>query len=240
MARGTTLIKLLDSLRAEIRASMNPAHNNQVRDAHINLLQRTQDWLWEDHNWPHMKVKRLYPLEAGKRHYDFNGEFDLERINLIEVYVDNAWRKLTKGITPADEHVYDSDLDQRGYPPCKFDIAEDNQIEIHPISDTDGNTTTKEGLLRVTGIRRLRPLVADGDRADLDDSLIVLFAAAEILGGKGSKDGGIKNSLAQKRYATLKGRLNKTEGFKMFGVGRAEIPQRPMIHSYRPPVQYDE
>lgn len=239
MARGTPLIKLLDDLRAEIGASQNPAHNNQTRDKHIKLLQRTQDWLWEDHNWPHLRVKRMYPLEAGKRQYDFNGDFDLERIDLIQVYVDGGWRKLTNGITPADEIAFDSDLDERSYPPCKFEISEDNQIELHPISDTDGNTTTKEGMLRVTGIRRLKPLVADGDKADLDDSLIVLFAASELLGGKGAKDGSIKNSLAQKRYATLRGKLNKTDKIKMFGIGRAELPNRPAINSYRPAIQTD-
>lgn len=236
MARGTTLIKLLDDLRVETRASTNPAHNNQVRDSQVRLLQRTQDWLWGDHDWPHLFVSRKYPLEAGKRYYDFTHDFDIERISYIEVKTDGAWRKLVKGIGPQQFVAYDSDLDQRSYPPYRFEIAENDKIEIHPISDQDGTAADLEGYLRVWGIRKLRPLVADGDRADLDDSLIVLFAAAEQLGGKGAKDGSIKTSLAQKRYSRLKGQQNKREGFRMFGVGEPKMPHKPMIHHYRPPI----
>lgn len=239
MARGTTLVKLLDDLRAETRASLNPAHNNQVRDSQVKLLQRTQEWLWGDHAWPHLYVSRKYPLQAGLRHYDFRSDFDIERISRIEVRSDGAWRKLVKGIGPQQFVSYDSDLDQRSYPPTRFDLAEDDQIEIHPISDQDGTANDLEGYLRVWGTRRLRPLVQDGDRADLDDSLIVLFAAAEILGGKGAKDGAIKTSLAQKRYSTLKGQLNKRQGFRMFGVGEPGMPQKPVIHRYRPPTSVE-
>ena len=240
MARGTTLIKLLDDLRAETRGSLNPAHNNQVRDSQVKLLQRTQEWLWQDHNWPHLYVHRDYPLEAGKRYYDFTTDFDVERIGLIEVKSDGAWRKLAKGIGPAEYVAYDSDLDQRAFPPMRYDLREDDQIEIHPISDQDGDTSDFNGYIRVWGIRRLRPLVADADRCDLDDSLIVLFATAETLGGKGAKDGAIKTSIAQKRYATLKGQLNKRSGFNMFGVGRLEADRKPIIHRYRPPIATTE
>lgn len=236
MARGTTLIKLLDDLRAETRASLNPAHNNQVRDTQVKLLQRTQDWLWQDHDWPHLYVSRMYPIATGQRYYDFNADFDIERIGKIEVRVDGAWREMAKGIGPAEFVAYDSDLDQRAYPPVRFEVAEDNQIEVHPISDQSGDATTLEGYIRVWGIRRLRPLVDDADRADLDDHLIVLFAAAEVLGGKGAKDGAIKTSLATRRYNKLKGQLNKRKGFRMFGVGEREVERKPMIHHYRPPV----
>src|SRR5690349_15404903 len=132
MARGTTLIKLLDDLRAETHASLNPAHNNQVRDKQVKLLQRTQEWLWSDHDWPHLYTSRKYPLEAGKRYYDFKDDFDIERISHIEVRTDGAWRKLVKGIGPAQFVTYDSDLDQRSYPPYRFELAEDDQIEIWP------------------------------------------------------------------------------------------------------------
>ena len=41
MARGKTLLKLLNDLRHEARLSQNPAHNAQVRDSQVATLQRT-------------------------------------------------------------------------------------------------------------------------------------------------------------------------------------------------------
>jgi hypothetical protein len=99
MARRKTLVALLDDLRAETHGSLNPAHNKQARDTHVKLLQRTQEMLWEDYDWPHLKIERQYPLAVGQRHYDFGSDFDLERINRISVKDGGVWRPLTAGIT---------------------------------------------------------------------------------------------------------------------------------------------
>ncbi len=235
MARGKTLGILLNALRAETRVSLTASHNYQARDAQVLLLQRTQEWLWEDFDWPHMRITRQYPLAVGQRHYDFSADFDIERIERIEMKTDGHWYPMLSGIGPEAFAVYDSDLDQRGYPPRRWRLVEDDQIEIWPISDTNGDEDTLEGYLQVTGIKRLSPLVEESDTADLDDRLIVLYAAAEVLGGKGSKDANIKLSLATKRHAKLRGHQVKRRGFRMFGVGRAEMPRRPVITNYRPP-----
>ena len=65
MSRGTTLVKLLDDLRAECRISLNPAHNRQQRDVQVKMLQRKQEWLWNDFAWPHLRVERFIDLQAG-------------------------------------------------------------------------------------------------------------------------------------------------------------------------------
>ncbi len=235
MARKKTLGALLDDLRAETKASLNPAHNKQVRDVQIKLLQRVQDWLWEDYDWPHLKIERDYPLGAGQRFYDFGTTFDLERINSISVKDGGLWRPLEPEINDTHYLAHDSALDQQAYPPRCWRIWEGDQIEIWPISDTDGTLATFEGYIRVKGIRRLSRFIADEDRADLDDRLIVLFAAAETLGGRGAKDAQIKMDMAKDRLTTLRGHLTKGRRFQMFGVGRAQMPHRPFIGAYRAP-----
>lgn len=233
MARGKTLDALLDDYRAECRLSLNPAHNVQVRETQIKMLQNTQEWLWSDYNWPHLLVAKQYPLAAGQRYYDFRADFDIERIEKIEVKTDQVWTRLHAGVQAHDYAAFDSDLDQRSWPPTRWRIVED-QVEFWPISDQDGDATTRNGYIQVHGIRRLRRFIQEDDRTDLDDRLIVLYAAARHLAAAGSKDAPLLLQQANKRLATVRGSLTKTKGFRMFGVGERSLPDRPAIRHYRP------
>lgn len=233
MARGSTLVKLLDDLRAELHTSLNPAHNNQVRDKQVKFLQSTQEWLWEDFTWPHLRVRRNYILQAGQFLYDVGQDFDIDRIEKIEVKVGGIWRTVEPGIDAAHYLAHDTELDQRASPVRRWRIAENEQIELWPIPDVGGVPATLEGYIKVTGIRRLRPLVADADRADLDSQLIYLYAAAKS--SPATQEGKFALNLANKRLAKLKALLTPRRQFKMFGIGRSEMPHRPFIGQFRPP-----
>ena len=232
MARGSTLVRLLDLYRAEIRASQNPAHNNQVRDTQVKLLQRIQEWLWEDFDWPLLRVERFLELQDGQRYYDTPADLDVDRIAKIEVYHDSAWCALKPGIDAEHFTAYDSEKDERQWPPQRWRFAENEAFEIWPIPDTNYDSVTKEGWLKITGTRKLSDLVKDEDRADLDDRLIVLYAAAETLASTGAKDANLKLDQANKRYAKLRGSQTPRRKFKMFGAGRDERPQRIPIAVY--------
>jgi hypothetical protein len=233
MARGTTLVELLDDLRAELHTSLNPAHNNQVRDKQVKFLQSTQEWLWEDFTWPHLRVHRNYLLQAGQYLYDVNADFDIDRIEKIEVKTGGRWLPVVPGIDAAHYAAHDTELGQRASPVRRWRIAENEQVEVWPIPDVNGVPATLEGYLKVTGIRKLRPLVADTDRCDLDDQLIYLYAAAKH--SPDTKEGKFALNLANKRLARLKGNLTPRRKFKMFGIGRSEAPRRPFIGQFRPP-----
>ncbi len=235
MARKTTLVKLLDDLRAEARLSLNPAHNIQNRPTQVKHLQRVQEWLWEDFTWPHLRVERQVPLQAGQRYYAPPEDMLIDSIEKIELYTDGAWRLIRPGIDPEDYTAWNSDLDQRSWPPRKWDIHEDEEIEIWPIADVNATEATREGYIKFTGIRNLKSLVDDGDRADLDDRLLVLFAAAEMLAASNAADAKLKLDLAQARYAKLKSRLTPRKQFRMFGVGEPLAPRRITISQYRRP-----
>lgn len=231
--RGVTLVKLLDKLRVELRVSQNPAHNNSARDRQVLWLQSTQEWLWEDYTWPHLRAERNYKVEAGQRLYDFGSDFDIDRIERVEIKTDGRWAKLDPGIDSCHFAAHDSELGQRAWPPRRWRIYENEQVEVWPIADRDGEAATLDGYLKVTGIRKLRPLVDDGDRCDLDDQLIYLYAAAKALGN--SPEGKIVLNTANRRFARMKSNLTPRREFKMFGIGRSEPPRRPFISSYRPP-----
>lgn len=228
MARGVTLGSILTSLRAEIGASLSVAHNVQVRATHINHLQRVQEMLIEDYTWPHMRVDRYLQPQSGQRYYDPTavlktnnlnvlvavGDMKIDQIESIWLRYGNIWKPVHAGISQEHYTIYDSDTDQRSWPVQRWKIAESEQIELWPIPNVNGDTVNKVDILKVVGMRNAAPLVEDADRAELDDRLIVLMAAAEILGGE---QGQKKASLAQRRLVKVRGNLTTVRRFRLFG-----------------------
>lgn len=228
MARGTTLVKLLDMYRAECRMSLNPAQNGQDRDRQIEHIQRTQEWLWTDFNWPLLRVDRKFFPQAGQRYYDMPEDLDIDRITTVKIFTEQAYVTLHPGIDNSHFTAYNSDLNERQWPPRRWQISEDEQMELWPIPDGAGDTTTLDGEITITGIRKLKPLVKDTDRADLDDRLIILFCAAEYLASKGDKSANAKQQQANAHYAKLRGNQTPRKTFNMFGIGSADY-NKPTI-----------
>jgi hypothetical protein len=218
--RGKTLGLLLNDLRIESRLSLNPAHNNQVRDSQVGLLQRVQETLWEDFDWPHLRVYRDIPLVAGQRYYDTPNDIAIDRIIRIQVRFGAEWCGIAPGIDAGHYATWDSDADVRGWPVERWKIVENEQIEVWPIPELAADGL--EGTLRVHGIKKLSRLIADSDRAELDDRIIVLFAAAEHLASRGEKDAKLKLDQATKRYLRLRGNLTPSRSFKLFGGGNTD------------------
>lgn len=112
MARNSTLEKVLTDLRAEARLSLNAQHNINVRDAQVALIQREQERLYGEFDWPHLVVERFIPMQAGQRFYDPKVAFDeagnakddihIERIARIDAKTDNEWFTLATGINAAE------------------------------------------------------------------------------------------------------------------------------------------
>ncbi len=245
MARGTTLTKLLDDYRAACRLSLNAAHNNQVRDTQVKELQRKQEWFWNDFDWPHLRVDRFINLQAGQRFYDLNtavnaagtvtNDLVIDRIQTVSVRVSGVYVPLDPGIDDGHFAAHDSELDERASPAHRWRISEGEQIEIWPIPDENADATTLEGRLRITGIRKLRNLIEDGDVADIDDQILVKSAAADYLAATGAKDAQLKLDQASRLYAKARGKLMPRRRFKMFGPDEPS-QRRPIITTYRPPT----
>ena len=246
MARNKTLLRLLTDTRAEARLSLDAAHNVQARDGQINLIQREQERLWEDFAWPHLRVFRYIPVQAGQRYYDSEAalmedgstpaqQIPIDRIEKIEIKSDSQWLPMAPRIGIENYAAHDSALDERAWPPRSWQITEDEQIEIWPVPDSDADATDQYGYLRLTGIRSLRPLVNDDDRADLDDRLLTLYCAGAILAAAGAKDANLKLEAGAKHYGRLKGSLSKGGDFNMFGTTLRQEPRRHVITRYKAP-----
>ncbi|MFA5897861.1 MAG: hypothetical protein WC829_01985 [Hyphomicrobium sp.] len=237
MARGTTLLKLLEMYRGECRLSLNVAHNTQQRDQQIAHIQRTQEWLWEDFDWPLLRVERKITLQAGQYLYNPPSDMKIDRIQKIEVYESNAYIPLCAGIDAEHYTSHSTELDERDWPVRRWRINESEQIEVWPIPDADGSAVTFDGTLKLTGIKNLPALIEDTDTAALDDRLIILFCASEVLQSTGAKDAADKRNMANARYMKLRGHQTPRKKFTMFGVGQDESrAPRPPIAVYNSTV----
>ena len=217
MARGTSLGQLIEDLRSEVGHSLQPSLGKSTRDVLINTLQRTQRRLWDDYSWPFLRVRRDITVNTGQRYYDLPADMVFERIEVVEYKNGHTWDKLGYGIGRHEYNQHDSDRNITSHPIEKYAAYENNQIEFWPIPNKNTNAADGDGAIRIHGIKNLSAFVAEADLADLDDQLIVLYAAGEVLARQKQADAQNKLAQAQAHYARLKARLSKTDSFVIGG-----------------------
>lgn len=212
MPVGVTLLNLLNDLKAEANISMNVAHGVQARDAQVYLLRRVQEELYTQHDWPTLAIDRDVALSPGQRYYNFPADIDFAFVNSAVVRNATIWEELCFGIGSDELNTYNSDDDFRTFPPRNWDYNGDTgQFEVWPVP-------SQAGTLRFYGRKKLRPLAADTDTCTLDSTLIVLYAAAEMLARVGSEDAPLKLQKAQAHFTAIKRRLGANKR-KPFAVG---------------------
>lgn len=227
MTRNVTLGELIDDLRAEAGHSLQPNLGTAMREVLIKVLQRQQRRLWEDYDWKFLNVRRDILTQAGQRYYNLPPDMAFENIERVEFKDGDRWIHLHYGIGDTEYSEYDSDRDIRATPALRWQEADDGQFEIWPIPSNNGVSETLSGAVRFHGKRNLRPLVAESDRADLDDTLLVLYSAAEILAREKADDAKLKLQMAEKHYLRLKGRTAKRTTFSMSGNDPTMSARRP-------------
>lgn len=210
MARNTTLGQLVTMFRDEAGHASSAALGQNALSAIHQILRRTQRRLWTEWTWPHLMVERDESLQAGERYYSFP-DLDPDRIQTVVVREDTAsmWVPVAYGIELCDRNEFDAEKGDRSDPVRKWQYSEDGQYEVWPTPDSN------RGVLRFSGMRQLRPLVADSDRADLDDDLIVLYAAGQWL--KKQKDPSAPDVIAQAEahFRRLKGNSQRASVFRI-------------------------
>jgi hypothetical protein len=212
MPRGTNLTQLLVMLRAESGHSVNVSAGADNEASLIQKLQRNQRLLYDDFDWPFMMNDWPIQMNAGQRFYDFPTEVGFPGstvVNLestIEMWVDYSGRPvpLPRGIGQREYASTNSLKGDRNSPVRRWDIKRTSdggeQIEVWPIP-ADSNS-----IIYLAGKKKLRPLIAASDVADLDDDLIVLTTSAEILKRQKSADAPDVAAAARAHKIKLQGR----------------------------------
>ena len=234
MARNTTLQVLLNDLRSESGHAISASMGKGTQEMMINLLTRVQKRLWDDFAWPFLQVKKDISIQAGSRYYDIPAGITLERVQKVSFKYGSIWEEIEYGISSNDYSAYDSDTGTRSWPIQKYEAYGSSQIEVWPIPSDNANTTTGDGLLRLEGTGNLSTFVSLSDTADLDDQLIVLFAAGELLTRQKSPDAKAKMGQATAHYQRLRARLSKTSTIVMgSGSDNEGFKPRGPLHIHR-------
>jgi hypothetical protein len=192
------LVVMVKNLRAECGHSLSAAQGTNQVDTLKYLLARTQEELWTAFTWPELVTRANVPLNAGQYLYDFPATMPFDQIR--ESYTaqpsSNEWIPLDYGIgedliKPDGSNVWQAD------PVQIWDIESAAQFRVSPTPAVSG------GYVRFKGNKPLDPFQADADYSTLDDNVIVLFAAADLLARAKAEDAPSKQQKAQRHLSKL-------------------------------------
>jgi hypothetical protein len=226
MARKTTFSELIEQVRAEARISTAVSQGQANENYLKQLIKRYYDHLYDEYDWPFkriLKSEARVTILAGSRYYDYPPNLDLERIFKLYVQQGNQWIEVPRNIGPEQYNVHDSDNNSRADPVLRWDVYSDTQFEVWPLP-------ASAGTVWFDGIKRKTPLIANTDRCDLDDTMLVLFVASEVLAATNQKDSQIKLNAAQARLIQLKGKMSANRpDFSFSDDGYTEQAKMPRI-----------
>jgi hypothetical protein len=228
MARGTTFGQMIEMTKLEAGLDPDPALSMSSLPLIKQLIKREYERLYDEFDWPFTRVREDVMTVAGQRYYDIPSTLDLERIEGIQYYWGLRWHDLERGIQMSDYTAYNSDNDARHEPAWKWDIhytGPTAQIELWPMPSTNDKK------VRFHGIRRPTALVQVSDGCDLDDQMIVLFAASEYLARRSSPEAPLKQQKAVQRFHLMKGK-SITSKNNSFSFTKQPEPKKP----YRGPL----
>lgn len=228
MARKTQLLSLIAQLRAETGRTQTVSVGIDEVENLKEMLRRVQEQLYDEYDWPHLRVQKTISLAAGQRYYDLPTGLNFDRIEDVRLEYNDVYQGIDRGIELEDYSIFNSNATtpERSSPSLKWDIrytGSTEQIEVWPIPNDNIQT------LYFLGTQSLSDLIQESDRADLDDRLIVLYAAAEILARQESKDAQAKLEQANKRLATLRKNSIKKAPMIQMGLGRVRGTDRNKV-----------
>lgn len=212
MGRGTTLATLRYMLKSEI------GHNLQTnvataQDTELNqLLADMQQWVWSQYRWPFLYSHADVAATATTRYLTAPTAISLDYPTKVEAKWGQLWFDVDYGISGEEYQVVDPDRQQTRDPIARWQIYSSTQIEVWPVPSTVQT-------LRFWGTKTLNALASDTDTADLDDLLIVLFAAAEKLSRAKLADAPAKLNRAQQLFHRLRGADRPNTIFTLGGDG---------------------
>lgn len=197
-------------VRGEARLSTNTSRGIDHLEHIKQLIRRNVVTLAEDYDWQHLELKKETAvsrvlLQAGLRTYTFPTAVNPMKIEKAWVKWGNLWESVAYGVKHSDFNYLDPDQDQRTDPVTNWAYYSDTEFEVYPLPATNG---VANGINEIAfeGQRKTDPLILDNSRVDMDDYLVSLLCAAEILAADGQK------VAAQVKADAAVARLQRTRG----------------------------
>lgn len=214
MARGTQLRELINMLRAELGQSLQRSTGINSVESSKYALRNTYQWLYDDYDWPFLKIERDLSLAKGQRYCTLPGDLAFEGVDYVWTRSERDWLPVRLGIDSA-RYSEVSPTETRD-PILLWDAYGDNQIEVWP-------PPASEVPLRVCGVRKFEPLLDEKDVCLLDDLMVVWWTVARSAPTAKSGSGALFIELAKSRLRKqrIRNRGAKTEPFVLGGGHRA-------------------
>lgn len=215
--RNSTLDQMVEALRNEARLSTDSSRGVESRPWLVQLINRWYETLWNDYDWQHLNLLRedsTVALQAGLRYYDIPETVDVDSISKVFLRFGNGWSEIDYGIDHSHYSERDSDNDERADPVQRWTVRDMAQIEVWPIP------ASNDCALGFEGKRKFARLTKGDDRCLLDDNLIVLFAAAEVLAAHKQADAQKKEQAASAVLTRLRAKASSKARVRM-GLGEA-------------------
>src|SRR5271157_4101605 len=185
-------------LRSELRRSVHPNVGVDELPELQQAINRQYAVCWAKYDWPFLcGFFPAVPLSAGQRYYQFPAGLTYDRVKAVSVYFSGVPQRVERGISFEDYALFDPDggsvvgaftgefsaeFGSAGAfsdPVLRWDVragsASSEQFEVWPVPSS--NTQ----FIRFFGYLASPYLVNDSDLCWLDDMLVVLFAAADLL-----------------------------------------------------------
>lgn len=227
----SSLGTLVTNLRFEAGHSSNPATGVNMRDQLVYTLNRVQEELAQDYDWPALIVDRDVALVVGARYYAYPSDLPFDAINNAWLLYNTVYDEMPYGIGPEQFAEFNSETGFTSWPVERWMHHSDNDTyEVWPVPSEapPATATSLAAAIRFRGTRTIPRMVADADMCVLPDTALVLFAAAELLARQKSPDAALKLSKAQKYL--LRNRIrqgtHKTRPFVIGGAGQDAGPGR--------------
>jgi len=204
MAVGKTFDQVVHAVKLEAGWSTHASTGRNMQEQIEHVLRRVYERTHEDFPWPHLLFERDIDLQAGQRHYSFPSDMDPNRVTGAWALEDeqHVWREVDYGITPAHWNTYSPERDERADPVRAWERHNTGEgavmVEVWPVP------RTSTGVLRIQGMPYAKRLVSESDIVDLDDQMLALQAAGELLARQGSADAEMKLQQAERRYQQLR------------------------------------
>lgn len=226
MPRGTALSVCRTMLKAEVG---DFSGTNTARDAELNqLLFNKQYQLSLEKDWSFLVRRWDAQVAAGQRFVAFptvdadlaeTVSINLDNIIKVEVRWNNQYYPMLEGIGQEEYNLMDPTLGQAADPITRWREASNvveptgsNKFEVWP-------QPVSNQIVRFTANRLLQPFAADSDKCDIDDQLIVLGCAVDILMRTKQADAQIKVQQFSRRLHQIGSRLKTRDVRRGLGVG---------------------
>jgi hypothetical protein len=219
MAYGTLLSELLLMLKAEIGSSLTTGVAMSDDVVLRRLLSNKQKALIHEYDFPNLNVRAEQAIAA--QYGTFPATVSRDRPVLVEVDQDDVWVPLDYGI--GAEQYLQYGPTETSDPIRRWQFRNDGSVtpasltldrfEVWPVPASSQQVA-------FTGTMVLPPLLADTDRAVLDDMMLVLFVAADRLRRYDQKDADLKLGQAQQIAGRLAATLPRSEPVFCLGGSR--------------------